>query len=49
MQKVIFKENACKGCGLCVHACPKKILKIDTSRVNAVRRAPCNKGRVSSA
>jgi len=30
-----FNEAACKGCRLCVEACPKKILDLDTSRVNA--------------
>lgn len=24
----------CKGCSLCVEACPKKILKIDKQRLN---------------
>jgi 2-oxoglutarate ferredoxin oxidoreductase subunit delta len=32
--EVIFNENQCKGCELCVSVCPKKILKLDTSRVN---------------
>ena len=35
MDKLIFKENLCKGCGLCVSACPKKILELDASRVNS--------------
>ena len=35
MQKVIIEENSCKGCGLCVSVCPKKLLKLDLSRVNA--------------
>ena len=34
MEKVILQENACKGCGLCVGVCPKKILRLDTGRVN---------------
>lgn len=34
MEKVILNENLCKGCGLCIHVCPKKILSMDTSRVN---------------
>jgi len=28
MAKVTFNEGICKGCGLCVEACPKKILKL---------------------
>jgi len=30
-----FDDIACKGCLLCVDACPPKILVLDTSRVNA--------------
>ena len=26
MAKTTFKEELCKGCGLCVSACPKKIV-----------------------
>ncbi len=32
--KVTFDENRCKGCGLCATACPVKIIKLDTSRIN---------------
>ena len=35
MKKVVIEENSCKGCGLCVSVCPKKLLKLDLSRVNA--------------
>ena len=35
MAGLIFNEATCKGCDLCVDACPKKILTLDTSRVNA--------------
>ena len=28
MAKTIFKEELCKGCGLCVSACPKKIVAL---------------------
>ena len=28
MAKVIFLEDQCKGCGLCILACPKKIVSI---------------------
>ena len=33
--KTTFNENLCKGCGLCVAACPKKILELDKTRLNA--------------
>ena len=28
MAKVAINKDVCKGCGLCVGACPKKILKL---------------------
>ena len=30
-----FDQAACKGCKICLAACPQKILELDTSRVNA--------------
>lgn len=33
--KVTFQEDLCKGCGLCVNACPKKIITLNTSKINA--------------
>lgn len=35
MGKVTFKEELCKSCGLCVNACPLKILALDKERINA--------------
>ncbi len=32
--KVTFNLDRCKGCGLCVSVCPKKILRLDGSAVN---------------
>ncbi|MBE3593179.1 MAG: 4Fe-4S binding protein [Thermoanaerobacter sp.] len=34
MAKVIFNEDLCKGCELCVNACPKKIIEMDMSKIN---------------
>jgi 2-oxoglutarate ferredoxin oxidoreductase subunit delta len=34
MPKVIIDIDACKGCGLCVDACPKKILRLDSGKIN---------------
>ena len=28
MAKVTFDKDLCKGCGLCVKACPKKIVAL---------------------
>ena len=35
MPKVIFDENRCKGCGLCVSACPKQVLGLAKDTINA--------------
>lgn len=32
---VTFEDDRCKGCGLCVDACPKKIVALDGSRINS--------------
>ena len=32
--RLTFAEDRCKGCGLCVVACPLKILSLDESKVN---------------
>ncbi|MBE6689045.1 MAG: 4Fe-4S dicluster domain-containing protein [Ruminococcaceae bacterium] len=34
MKRVTFKSDLCKGCGLCVSVCPKKIISLDTSALN---------------
>ena len=34
MNKVTFKTDVCKGCGLCVTACPKKIVALATDELN---------------
>jgi 2-oxoglutarate ferredoxin oxidoreductase subunit delta len=35
MAKVTFDEALCKGCGLCVMACPKKIITLAGDKLNA--------------
>ncbi|MEA4832849.1 MAG: 4Fe-4S binding protein [Oscillospiraceae bacterium] len=34
MNKVTFKIDLCKGCGLCVTVCPKKIISLETTKLN---------------
>lgn len=34
MAKVIIHEETCKGCGLCVDACPRGVLAINKERIN---------------
>ncbi|MDR2671571.1 MAG: 4Fe-4S dicluster domain-containing protein [Oscillospiraceae bacterium] len=35
MSKVTFDADRCKGCSLCVSACPKKILALSEHTLNA--------------
>lgn len=35
MAGIIVNEERCKGCGLCVGACPKQILALSKDRINA--------------
>lgn len=34
MGKVTFREDECKGCGLCIEACPKGILRLSKEKIN---------------
>lgn len=40
--KVTVDEQVCKGCGLCVVACPKKIMAIDTTKLNSKGYSPAH-------
>jgi 2-oxoglutarate ferredoxin oxidoreductase subunit delta len=35
MAKVTINETLCKGCGMCVNACPKKLLVLAKDRINS--------------
>ena len=35
MVKVTVNELVCKGCGLCVRACPKNVLALSKTKLNA--------------
>ena len=35
MVKVTINEVVCKGCGLCVRACPKHVLALSRTKLNA--------------
>ena len=35
MVKVTINENLCKGCGLCVRACPKGVRALAKDKLNA--------------
>ena len=34
MAKLTFNIEKCKGCGLCVSACPKHLLIVSKSKIN---------------
>jgi 2-oxoglutarate ferredoxin oxidoreductase subunit delta len=34
LARVTVNEDVCKGCGLCTTVCPKKIMVLDTSKLN---------------
>lgn len=34
-RELVFNENLCKGCDVCAHVCPKNVLALDSTRVNA--------------
>ena len=40
MAKVTFNTDLCKGCGLCVNACPKGCLTIASDRINKKGYSP---------
>lgn len=40
MARVIIDEQRCKGCGLCVSVCPKKILVLEKGRLNTKGYTP---------
>ena len=42
MAKVTFNTDLCKGCGLCVSACPKKLLVIAEDQINSKGYSPDN-------
>jgi 2-oxoglutarate ferredoxin oxidoreductase subunit delta len=35
MARVEFREDLCKGCGLCVSVCPRKIIMLRQDRLNS--------------
>lgn len=35
MARIVVDDAYCKGCGLCVDACPANIIELDPDRINA--------------
>ena len=40
MARIIVDEKVCKGCGMCVHACPLKIIALDKTRLTLRATTP---------
>ena len=40
MKKVSFATDLCKGCGLCVDVCPKKIIVLAKDKINKKGHSP---------
>lgn len=40
MARLTFQEELCKGCGLCVNACPKHLLALSRTRLNQKGHTP---------
>ena len=40
MAKVIIEKDTCKGCGLCTTVCPKNILVLSKTELNAKGYSP---------
>ncbi len=41
MVNFTINEELCKGCGLCVRACPKQILRLSPTKFNSKGYHPC--------
>ena len=39
---VSFNQERCKGCGLCVEACPLNIVELDSTKINSKGYNPAN-------
>ena len=35
MPRIVVDDHFCKGCGLCVDACPQGIIQLDSERITA--------------
>ena len=40
-EKLVINKNWCKGCGICVNFCPKKVLNLENEKVEIVDVDKC--------
>ena len=45
MAKLTFRTDNCKGCGLCVDVCPKKVLRLAPDKINKRGHHPVEAAR----
>ncbi|MBQ9369612.1 MAG: 4Fe-4S binding protein [Clostridia bacterium] len=45
MAKLTFRTDNCKGCGLCVDVCPKKVLQLAQDKINKRGHHPVEAAR----
>ena len=45
MAKLTFRTDNCKGCGLCVDVCPKKVLQLAQDKINKRGHLPVEAAR----
>ena len=43
--KVVFEEERCKGCGICVPVCPKKLIEMNGEKINVKGYSPAYAAR----
>ena len=42
LKAIVINRDWCKGCGICVHLCPKKVLEMDAKdKATVVRPEDC--------
>jgi 2-oxoglutarate ferredoxin oxidoreductase subunit delta len=47
--RIVVDEERCKGCGLCVTACPPKVVRLDATRLNGKGYHPAHLVETSAA
>ena len=48
MAKLTFKTDNCKGCGLCVDACPKQVLVLAQEKINKKGHHPVEAANIDA-